>query len=299
MKRKIEVGDIYAQTLPNGRYGAVRVINQIENSNLVVTTPYIGTELPNIKDEILMQTLYEKRFFNENLPALRWVDGRNTKDSIYIGNKPLTDEEKNIKCNVYSGKWSGWLANLVFYEWRWEYDRENFEEEIREEQKKQTRLNSIPQKPKKMMEEDTFWSIVEMIDIIEDLDEEEQLEPAVQELAKMKVKDIKQFEETLSYKLYLLDTKNHAENTGDYSHGEENKNHFSPDLFLYTRCYVVSNGKAYFELVLNKPQVMPKEKSFEPLLTLASRAYKRRMGKDFEYYPGCDYETFSNIKGWE
>jgi hypothetical protein len=29
MKRKIEVGDLYAQTLPDGRYGAIRVINQI------------------------------------------------------------------------------------------------------------------------------------------------------------------------------------------------------------------------------------------------------------------------------
>jgi hypothetical protein len=120
MKRKIEVGDIYAQALPDGRYGAIRVINQIEHSNLIAITPYIAAELPDINDGVLMQILYETRGFFQSFPALTWVEGRYAKDSIYLGNKPATDEETNKKCNRYGGKWGGWPANNVFYQWRWD-----------------------------------------------------------------------------------------------------------------------------------------------------------------------------------
>jgi hypothetical protein len=148
------------------------------------------------------------------------------------------------------------------------------------------------------MEDDTFWTIIGRFKLGDELGEEEQLEPIVQELAKRAAKDMKQFEEALSYKLYLLDTKMHAENIGEDSYSEDSGNYFSPDLFLYIRCYAVSRGREFFELVLNNPQFMPKAKTFEPLLTVTSRAYEKRRGKDFEYIPGYDYETFSNIEGW-
>lgn len=115
----------------------------------------------------------------------------------------------------------------------------------------------------------------------------------------MSVKDIKEFEEALSYKLYLLDTKEHAKNIGEYSYDEETQDYFSADLFLYFRCSVITEGKECFELTIKNPQNMPKDNSFEPLLSLASEAYQRRTGKEFEYLTGCDYETFSNDAGWK
>ncbi|MBG9586125.1 hypothetical protein ABE26_02675 [Cytobacillus firmus] len=147
------------------------------------------------------------------------------------------------------------------------------------------------------MKDEAFWSIIFLLDFYEN-DEEKIIEPAVNALAKMRVKDIKEFEEALSYKLYLLDTKEHAKNTGEYSYKEITQEHFSADLFLYIRCSVIAEGKEYFDDCLNNPQNMPKDNSFEPLLSIASEAYTRRTGKEFEYITGCDYETFSNAAGW-
>ena len=44
---------------------------------------------------------------------------------------------------------------------------------------------------------------------------------------------------------------------------------------------------------------MPKDMDFEPLLYIAEEAYEKRMSKKLEYETGCDYETFSNYKGWK
>ncbi|SFI12898.1 MULTISPECIES: DUF4240 domain-containing protein [unclassified Bacillus (in: firmicutes)] len=209
----------------------------------------------------------------------------------------MTNNKGKIICNSFSGKWDNFVGMEAFLEWRWEYDRENFEKEIGEEEKRiKEEYDSKPQKPKKVMQDKAFWSIISLLNFNEN-DEEKVIEPAVNALAKMSVKDIKQFEEALSYKLYLLDTKEHAKNIGEYSYSEI-KEHFSVDLFLYIRCSVITQGKEYFEDSLKNPQNMPQDNSFEPLLLLASEAYTRRTGKEFEYITGCDYESFSNIEGW-
>lgn len=228
-----------------------------------------------------------------------WVEGKVPKEVIYIGNIAFSDNERKIFCNSFGGKWDDSVGMEVFLEWRWEHDRENFENEIREEEKRiQEEFHNNPQKPKKMMKDETFWSIIFLLDCHEN-DEEKIIEPAVNALEKMRVKDIKEFEEALSYKLYLLDTKEHAKNTGEYSYNEIIQEHFSADLFLYIRCSVIAEGKEYFDDCLNNPQNMPKDNSFEPLLSIASEAYTRRTGKEFEYITGCDYETFSSAAGWK
>jgi hypothetical protein len=143
-----------------------------------------------------------------------------------------------------------------------------------------------------MMADSTFWELIGMLDI-DSMD----TDSAVHVLSKMGVKDIKQFEEALAYKLYLLDTKKHAENLGTYSYRE--KSYFSPDVFLYIRCAAVALGRDTYERALHNPDCMPHEHSFEPLLELASDAYEQRLKKEFDYETGCDYETFSNIDGWK
>ncbi|UYG95281.1 DUF4240 domain-containing protein [Cytobacillus firmus] len=297
-KNTVSIGDVFAVSLPDGRYGAIRVADQIDKSYLIITTPYIGTEIPAIENEFLGDILIQNRFFFDNSRALLWVEGKVPKEVIYIGNIPFSDNKRKIFCSSFGGKWDDSVGMEVFLEWRWEHDRENFEKEIREEEKRiQEEYHNKPQKPKKMMKDETFWSIIFLLDFYEN-GEEKIIEPAVNALAKMRVKDIKEFEEALSYKLYLLDTKEHAKNIGEYSYNEITQKHFSADLFLYIRCSVIAEGKEYFDDCLNNPQNMPKDNSFEPLLYIASEAYTRRSGKEFEYITGCDYETFSNAAGW-
>ena len=295
-KNPVSIGDVFAVSLPDGRYGAIRVADQIDNSYLIITTPYLRTEIPSIENELLGDILLQNRFFYNNDKALIWVEGKKPKEVVYIGNIPLSSK---IICSSFGGKWDNSVGIEVFLEWRWEYDRENFEKEIQEEEKRINEEYKKSQKPKKMMKDETFWSIISLLNFNDENDEEEILEPAVHTLAKMSVKDIKEFEEALSYKLYLLDTKEHAKNIGEYSYDEETQDYFSADLFLYFRCSVIAEGKECFELTIKNPQNMPKDNSFEPLLSLASEAYTRRTGKEFEYTTGCDYESFSNVGGWK
>jgi len=46
--------------------------------------------------------------------------------------------------------------------------------------------------------------------------------------------------------LFLLDTKENAENIGEFSFKNEGE-HFSIDYFLYVRYCVIANGKKLFE----------------------------------------------------
>ncbi|MBD7937123.1 DUF4240 domain-containing protein [Cytobacillus sp. Sa5YUA1] len=294
-KNPVSIGDVFAVSLPDGRYGAIRVADQIDNSYLIITTPYLGTEIPSIENELLGDILLQNRFFYNNDKALIWVEGKKPNEVVYIGNIPVSGK---IICSSFGGKWDKSVGIAVFLEWLWEYDRENFEKEIQEEEKRINVEYKKSQEPKKMMKDETFWTIISLLNFNDENDEEEILEPAVHTLAKMSVKDIKEFEEALAYKLYLLDTKEHAKNIGEYSYDEENQNYFSPDLFLYFRCSVITEGKEFFEITIKNPQNMSQDNSFEPLLSLASEAYTRRTGKEFEYITGCDIESFSNIEGW-
>ncbi|MFF3025423.1 DUF4240 domain-containing protein [Gottfriedia sp. NPDC057948] len=298
-KKGIELGDIYACELPDRRYGTIKVINRIEKSYLIYISKYIDIKLPTLENKEINEILRSNRFLYENEEALLWNDGKMHKDMKYIGNSPVSEYEKGLVSSSYGGKWHPSIANPVYYEWRWFHDRENYEREILEEQiKEREEFLNKPQKPKKMMNDDTFWSIISLFEFENAKHDEEILSPAIEKLSKTSVKDIKQFEENLACKLYLLDTKEHAKNIGENSFSED-ESYFSPDLFLYIRCLVVAKGQEFYELVLNNPKKMTKNNTFEPLLSLASEAYSKRMGKEFEYISGCDYETFSNVEGWK
>ncbi|URT69075.1 hypothetical protein [Cytobacillus firmus] len=63
-KKTVSIGDVFAVSLPDGRYGAIRVADQIDKSYLIITTPYIGTEIPAIENEVLGDILIQNRFFS-------------------------------------------------------------------------------------------------------------------------------------------------------------------------------------------------------------------------------------------
>ena len=148
----------------------------------------------------------------------------------------------------------------------------------------------------KSMDEDQFWAIIGLLDWDKESNEEI-LGPAVQALSRFSENDIAVFDDILAEKLYELDGQRFAEKLG--SNRYTGKGHFSVDSFLYSRCCVVANGKEFYEKVLQDPGQMPKEYTFEPLLYLASRAYRQKTGKDsYDHTPDIWYETFSNPAGW-
>lgn len=147
-------------------------------------------------------------------------------------------------------------------------------------------------------DEGDFWHTISLLDWDAGENAALILEPAVEYLSNQNLEAIFRFEDILAEKLFLLDRQEFAEQLGTQAYQADKP--FSADHFLYARCCVVANGKEFFRQVLQKPALIPKEFTFEPILSLARRAYQRKTGnKEFDYLPKVSYETFSNPEGWQ
>ncbi|MCF8247227.1 MAG: DUF4240 domain-containing protein [Saprospiraceae bacterium] len=149
------------------------------------------------------------------------------------------------------------------------------------------------------MDEAQFWAIIALLDW-EQPNREDVLAPAVLALSEFDKADIFRFHDLLNEKLYALDGKRFAVQLGSNRYAPQAGKYFSVDDFLYSRCAVVANGRAFYESVLQNPKRMPKEFTFESLLYLPERAWERTTGRDdYDYFPETWYETFSNPEGWD
>jgi hypothetical protein len=147
------------------------------------------------------------------------------------------------------------------------------------------------------VDEQTFWELIESFDWSRTGDDEAVVEPAVARLASLSVEEIHAFDEILAEKLYALDTEGHARNLGEDSYTGPGGG-FSVDGFLYARCVVVANGRAYHEDVVADPSQMPEDMEFESLLYVARAAFERKTGQEYDFSPSVSFETFSNERGW-
>lgn len=154
-----------------------------------------------------------------------------------------------------------------------------------------------PNAGSEILSESEFWSIISLLDWEKSGDDEAVVEPAIQHLSKLSVPKILQFEDKLSEKLFQLDQMEIASQDGE--NGYREGNYFSTDIFLYFRCCIIANGKEYFEKVLKKPSELTPDLTFEELLYVAHKAYKRKTGRDMEFLPLYQCETFSNKEGWK
>jgi hypothetical protein len=310
----IQSGDIFITRLQRNFFGAFRVIKKGKfdfsdyDFYLITITSYIDLEQPKINDTQLLKPLVIKRFSHSNTPkpCIEIHSQEIFKNKFeFLGNIPLSASEEKLKLKI-GGNDGFYLVGTdgkdfgsqAFFEWRWENEQEEFIKEIEEEKlKAQEAYNNRILSPKKMMDDKQFWEIISLFDW-QQADEDKILKPAIRHLSKLKVSDIKQFEENLTFKLYCLDTKEHALNIGQYSY-KNNDDHFSADFFLYARCKAIANGQGFYERVLIDPTKMPKDEDFEGLLSLSETAYELKTKKELDYSTGCDYETFSNKAGWK
>ena len=312
------VGDVFLTKLEREYYGAFKILqkgksffHEGEENLMIGVLDIIDKQKPQISDERLKKILYCKRFGNEQYCIEFFVaDEKYNKINNYefLGNLPLTDFEKSLKFKLgsgddlndgfpFAGVIENHFGNNAFQEWRWKNEREDYIKESEEERKKiEEHYKNRVLKPKKMMADELFWEIISMFDWKADY--EKVIQPAVEYLSKLEISDIEQFQENLTYKLYCLDTIEHAKNIGTFSY-DEKREFFSVDSFLYARCAVVANGKDDYENALKNPTQMPKDIEFEDLLYLSLTAYELKTNEEFEYEAGCDYETFSNRDGWK
>lgn len=155
---------------------------------------------------------------------------------------------------------------------------------------------SISESKKSLLDEELFWEIIALFDWTKEEDDEI-VAPVIEKLAACPVHYIYLFQDILSEKLHQLDAKRFALYIGEASWKEDK--YFSVDHFLYVRCCVVANGQEAFDEILNKPLEMPKELTFEPLLSIAAQAYEQKTGKVFNYSGHVNFETYSNQDGWK
>jgi hypothetical protein len=144
-----------------------------------------------------------------------------------------------------------------------------------------------------------FWDIVSSLDWSREA-EEANLEPAIQKLASLPVREIFLFAEFLSWRLYTLDTREHALNfaPGQECYGYiDEETPFSTDGFLDCRAMVIAKGQREYESVLADPKKMA-QIGFELFLSLPKSAFERKMGRDFEYEAGINTWAGCNKAGW-
>ena len=149
------------------------------------------------------------------------------------------------------------------------------------------------------MDEAAFWDLIAALDWNQETDELA-VEPVVMRLASMPDSAMAAFQNLLAARLYALDGRAWArESGGEIWLGEPDK--VSEDDFLYARLAVVASGQAFYESVLADPTKMPKDRQFESLMYVATRAYERKTGLDDNGdldMTDVSFETFSNEDGW-
>lgn len=297
ISRTVHAGDVFTWRMTDGRYIAVRVIQTNGRSALVCTTPYLDKKPPTLDEPLLREIVVKKRFSWGGKLARVWLTGPPPMSFEYLGNVSPSKGESKSTCDSFGGKWCDSDGDDAFLEWRWIHDRAAFEEEVREEQKELERRRRLPQKPRKMMMEKEFWSIIDLLDWTKTGDDKKVLAPAIKKLATKNKSDIWRFEERLAFLLHQIDTRHHASHIGKDAY-DAKTDYVSADGFLYARCVVAANGRKFYERVLNDPSKMPKDMEFESLLSLAREAFELKTGEEFDYLAGCSYETFSNPAGW-
>jgi len=297
----LQPGDVFVRRHPDGRFGALRVLRTQARSVLVYTSEYLADQPPVDTDPRLRIPIEQHRFFFRGQQAIRWTNGPPPPSHQFAFNLPTTHDEASIECAKYGGGWSEDDGFEAFMEWRWKHDRTALEQEVRIDQELQDAARAEAaraQRPKRMMSEKTFWSLVDLLDWSQSGNDQAVVAPVVRALAKLASQGIRHFEERLATLLYQLDTHEHAKHIGEPSYVDAESN-FSADGFLYARCAAVANGRDFYAAALADPGCMPKDIEFEALLGIASSAFEVKTGESLDYQTGCSYESFSNLAGWK
>lgn len=146
-------------------------------------------------------------------------------------------------------------------------------------------------KTNQQLQEDQFWKLIAMINWSE-AENDEKVNPLLEKLATLSDEAIFAFQDQLALKLKSLDGPDYFDQYGSGEMGA------SADSFLYGRCYVIGQGRAYYHKVLeDATQILP-DVDLEHLLYAAEIAYERKHGQELERLPVANYESFYNTDLW-
>ncbi|WP_290807200.1 DUF4240 domain-containing protein [Herbiconiux sp.] len=147
------------------------------------------------------------------------------------------------------------------------------------------------------MNVDVFWRIIALFDWRHVGDDEAVMRRAIDALGTMSEPSIQTFSDILATLLHSFDTREYCRHI--YSGRlDPDYNAISSDDFLYKRCDLIANGRAYYELVRSDPSKVIQDCEFEALLNLDAMAFEVRHPGAYEYVSPISYESFTNIEGW-
>lgn len=139
--------------------------------------------------------------------------------------------------------------------------------------------------------ENRFWSLIDLIDWDAET-EEGMLEEMERSLSVLDVAKIYEFQDQLAIQLRSLDGAKYYNIFGSGSFGA------SADTFLYGRCFVVANGRKFYDWVHNDARNFPVGDTLELLLYSVEKAYKTKTGETLERRSGTNFETGHNLGEW-
>ena len=146
------------------------------------------------------------------------------------------------------------------------------------------------------MTQDEFWALISLLDserIDEECEEGEDdpvTAPLVRALSERSREDIRGFDDILSGLLYELDGQEFAWHAGVCGQFES--------LFLYCRSVAVASGRERYESIVGDPSLMPTDMEFEPLVTVAERAWFKKTGEEYDHTPAFSMEMYANRMNW-
>jgi len=118
-------GDTFLMPLADGRFGLCRVLDvrtQRIPSALVVASPWIGTEPPDLADPVLREHLILTHHSWNKATAISWAIQKVPRDFRLLGTlKPTKDELALDKGGVST--WA-YFPLQVLLQWRWDNDRD-------------------------------------------------------------------------------------------------------------------------------------------------------------------------------
>jgi Protein of unknown function (DUF4240) len=147
---------------------------------------------------------------------------------------------------------------------------------------------------KENLTEAHFWTLVAQLDWSKAGNDDAVIAPIVHALSKSNFRQIVDFADILSHKLYLLDSEIYLPQDDAVTIDAD----FVADRFLYTRCCVIANGLTFFNHIRRHPTEMPHELLFSALLRIPNEAFKKQTGKPLDHVWAYPIETFSNALGW-
>lgn len=312
--QKVNEGDIFITRLERGFFGAFRILKtkcKLSFSDndfyLIAITNYIGLRRPMLNYQSLLDVLQEKRFLHEKRLVINYyyseLDLREHFE--YLGNIPLSRDEKSSYIDPlesgkikypYMGEITKDFGFEAFLEWRWRNEADLIQEEI---EKSKERAKEVLQRnemdPQGFMEELEFWKIISQLDWSK-TDDADVVKAVIELLSHQRITIIKQFEDTFMYKMYCLDTKEHAESIG-YRSFKSFKD-FDVENFENARALVLCKGKTLYYEALENPERMPKDMVFKHWKNIARNAFTKKTGRHFDFKSQYSCETYSNKKGW-